>query len=272
MNSATDPKGHVTSYHYDPLGRVTSVHRPDATSIYFTYDSNGNMTALTNPSDVDHVFTYNQVDLNDEYQPPLSGTYRYDFDKDRRLVRTTFPSGRQIDNIYDATRLSQIATPEYTVNYSYLCGTTISGMAKGSEFLAYEYDGKLVTSETLSGTLNAALGYVYNNDFNVTEFSYAGNAEPYAYDDDGLLTQAGNYTITRTVQNGLPVSVSGGSLSLSRTFNGYAEISAQNTAISGSSKYLWNVTRDNTGRITARTLLSPSLSFPLFLCNAKILS
>jgi len=71
--------------------------------------------------------------------------------------------------------------------------------------------------------------------------------------NNGLLIQAGNYTIVRNVQNGLPVSVSGGSLSLSRTFNGYAEISAQNTAISGSSKYLWNVTRDNTGRITART-------------------
>ncbi|RJP44065.1 MAG: hypothetical protein C4548_06440, partial [Desulfobacteraceae bacterium] len=109
------------------------------------------------------------------------------------------------------------------------------------------------TSETLSGTLNAALAYEYNDDFNVTEFSYAGGAEPYAYDDDGLLIQAGNYTITRNVQNGLPVSVGGGSLSLSRTFNGYAEISAQNTAISDSSKYSWYVTRDNTGRITART-------------------
>jgi RHS repeat-associated protein len=203
--------------------------------------------------DSSYGFTYNQVDLNDSYQTPLSGSYQYEFDRDRRLIQTTFPSGRRINNIYDNIRLSQIVTPDYTVNYSYLCGTKVGGITKGGESISYAYDGKLVTSETLSGTLTATLGYTYNNDFRVTGFTYAGGSQTYAYDNDGLLTQSGTFAITRNAQNGLPVSVVGGSLSLSRTFNGYAEISGQNAAISGSSKYSWNVTRDNTGRITGRT-------------------
>lgn len=163
------------------------------TTLHFAYDPNGNITVLTNPSGVNHEFTYNQVNLSNSYHPPVSGSYQYVFDKDRRLIRTTFQSGQHIDNIYDTTQLSQIVTPGYTVEYSYLCSSKIGGITKGSESVSYEYDGKLLTSETLSGTLNATLGYVYNNDFNVTEFSYAGDTESYVYDADGLLTQAGNY-------------------------------------------------------------------------------
>ena len=43
------------------------------------------------------------------------------------------------------------------------------------ESIIYGYDGKLVTSETLSGTLNQTLGYGYNDDFNLTSLTYAGN-------------------------------------------------------------------------------------------------
>jgi hypothetical protein len=49
---------------------------------------------------------------------------------------------------------------------------------------------------------------------------YAGNTVNYIYDNAGLLTGAGNFTITRNAANGLPEAVTGGKLSLSRTFNG----------------------------------------------------
>jgi RHS repeat-associated protein len=126
-------------------------------------------------------------------------------------------------------------------------------MTNGTDTITYGYDGKLVTSEALSGTLNKTLSYAYNNDFNLQGFTYAGNTHMYTYDDDGLLTGAGGFTIARNAGNGLPEAVSGGGLNLTRTFNGYGELEVQDFTVSGSSLTSWNLTRNDAGRITAKT-------------------
>jgi len=253
LESITDPKGYTTSYTYDPVGRMTGISRPDGSSVGFTYNRNGNMTVLTNPSGINHGFGYNKVNLNSSYLTPISGSYSYVYDKDLRLVQTNFPSGNQINNVYDKTRLTQIQTPEGNIDLTYLCSTKVESITNGTGTITYGYDGNLVTSETLSGDLNQSLSYTYNNDFNLSSFTYAGNTNNYSYDNDGLLTGAGSFTITRNAQNGLPEAVTGGALSLSRTFNGYGEVEAQDFTVSGSSLTSWNLTRDNAGRITVKT-------------------
>ena len=102
-----------------------------------------------------------------------------------------------------------------------------------------------MTSESFSGTLNNLFEYTYDDDFNVASFTYAGDTETYLYDDDGLLTGAGSFSITRNADNGLPESVSGGSLSLSRTFNGYGEVSDQDVAVSSQEIGSWSLTRED---------------------------
>ena len=253
LESVTDPAGYTTTYTHDALGRTTGINRPDGSSIGFTYDKNGNMTVLTNPSTINHGFSYNKVNLNSSYQAPLSGSYNYVYDKDRRLKQTNFPSGNQINNIYASGRLEQIQTPEGNIDYTYLCSTKVGSITNGTESITYGYDGKLVTSETLSGTLNQTLGYSYNDDFNLTTLSYAGATESYTYDNDGLLTGAGSFTISRNAGNGLPEAVAGGSLSLTRGFNGYGEVDAQDYSIGGQNPTSWNLTRNNNGRITNKS-------------------
>ena len=104
----------------------------------------------------------------------------------------------------------------------------------------------------LTGTLNQSLGYTYNNDFNVTDFTYAGDTENYLYDNEGLLTGSGSFTITRDAQNGLPEVVSGGALNQSRTFNGYGEQDGEVSTISGQGVSLWSLAQDDNGRITQK--------------------
>ena len=253
LQSLTDPGGHITSYTHDALGRTTGISRPDGSSIGFTYDKNGNMTVLTNPTTINHGFGYNKVNLNSSYQTPLSGSYSYAYDKDRRLKQTNFPSGNQINNIYANGRLEQIQTPEGNIDYTYLCSTKVGSITNGTESITYGYDGKLVTSESLSGTLNKTLGYTYNDDFNLTSLTYAGVTENYIYDNDGLLTGAGSFSISRNTGNGLPETVTGGVLSMSRTFNGYGEVEAQDYSIGGQYLTSWNLTRNNNGRITNKS-------------------
>jgi RHS repeat-associated protein len=253
LASVTDPESRTTTYNHDVMGRVTAVHRPDGSAIGFTYDNNGNMTVLANPSSVAHDFDYNRVDYKTGYQTPQSGSYRYFYDKDRRLVETQFPSGRHIVNLYDKDRLSRIVTPEGDVELNYLCAAKLGSMSKGGETLSYAYDGKLVTSEIASGTLNQTLGYSYNNDFNVTAFTYAGATTSFTYDNDGLLTGAGGFTIVRNAGNGLPESVAGGGFDLGRTFNSYGEIEGETTTVAGVSRYAYSLTRSTAGRITSKT-------------------
>ncbi|MCI5210561.1 MAG: RHS repeat protein, partial [Candidatus Electrothrix sp. ATG2] len=197
LASQTDPEGRTTSYSHDPVGRVTGITRPDNSTVQFSYDDNGNMTVLTNPSATDHIFDYNKVNQQNTYQTPLSGTYSSIYDKDRRLVQTNFPSGFQITNIYTDNLLTQTQTPEGNIDYSYLCSSKVGSISKGSESISYGYDGSLLTSESKSGTLNQTLTFAYNNDFNLPAISYAGATENLSYDDDGLLTAAGAYTISR---------------------------------------------------------------------------
>ncbi|MCD4790514.1 MAG: hypothetical protein K8R37_10980, partial [Bacteroidales bacterium] len=253
LESITDPENQTTIYTYDAVGRMTAINRPDSTTVGFTYDQNGNMTLITNPSDINHGFGYNMVNLKNSYRTPLSGSYSYVYDKDRRLIQTNFPSGKQINNVYDKTRLTQIQTPEGNINLTYLCSTKVGSITNGTVTISYEYDGKLVTSENLSGALSQSLGYTYNNDFNMNSFSYAGKTHIYIYDNEGLLTGAGNFTIFRNAQNGLPEVVTGGALNMTRSFNGYGEVKDQAFSINGTTLISCILTRDNAGRITART-------------------
>jgi len=253
LESITDPENYTTSYTYDPVGRVTRISRPDTTTIGFTYDNNGNMTVLTNPSTIDHTFGFNNVNLNSSYQTPLSGSYSYVYDKDRRLKQTNFPSGNQINNVYANGRLEQIQTPEGNIDFTYVCSTKVGSITKGTESITYRYDGKLVTSETISGPLSQSLGYAYNDDFNLTFFTYAGNTVNFTYDTDGLLIGAGSFTIARNAGNGLPEAVTGGALNLARNFNGYGEVEGQTFTVNNQSLTSWNLIRDDNGRITQKT-------------------
>jgi RHS repeat-associated protein len=129
----------------------------------------------------------------------------------------------------------------------------VGSITDGRESITYGYDRSLVTSETLAGALIQPLSYTYNDDFDLASLEYAGTTTIYTYDNDGLLTGSGIFTITRNAANGLPEKLSGGSLNLSRTFNGYGEVETQGFEVNGQSVTSWSLTRDDNGRIIQKT-------------------
>ena len=62
----------------------------------------------------------------------------------------------------------------------------------------------------------------------------------------------GSYAITRNAQNGLPLSVSDGTLANTRTFSGYGEIDGNAYSVGGNTKYNYSLTRDLAGRIVQK--------------------
>jgi RHS repeat-associated protein len=67
------------------------------------------------------------------------------------------------------------------------------------------------------------------------------------------LTAAGDFSISRNIENALPESVVGGTFNLTRSFNGYGEVTGQGAIINSQNVASWNLIRDNNGRITQKT-------------------
>ena len=246
------PDSKTFDYSFDVMGRLNQEARPDGTIISYDYDNNGNMTVLTNPKNIANTFDYTANDQRKTWATPLSGSYLYSYDKERKLKTITFPSGKLITNSYTSGLLTSTVTPEDTINYSYGCPGLLTEVTKGTEKITYAYDGSLLTSDTRSGSLNQTISYSYNNDFRLSSMTYAGTSYSLSYDNDGLLTNAGAYTITRNSQNGLPESVNDGTMTNTRSFSGYGELDNNAYAISGINKYSYTLTRDLSGRITQR--------------------
>lgn len=164
----------------------------------------------------------------------------------------TFPSTSQIVNTYTNGLLTNTLTPESSIDFTYDCTTLLSGASKGSETVAYTYDGSLLETDTRSGILNQTISYSYDNNHRLSSVTYAGSNYLLGYDDDSLLASIGSFTITRNANNGLPESVSDGTLSQTRSFNGYGEIDNYSNVVNAVNVYDVSLTRDNAGRITQR--------------------
>ncbi len=255
LATITDPQNKVTRFtDYDALGRITRMEQADGSILAYDYDENGNMTLLTTPVPADHLFDYNGVNKPSTQTTPLNSITQYAYNEERLLTSITLPSGKAIHNTYVNGQLTETATDEWTNLYAYTCGNLPASITRGPEEIGYEYDGTLVTASFLTGTLDQTLEFVYNNDFSLTAFTYAGATEVFEYDNDGLVTGTGRFSITRNPDNGLPEQVSDNTFILARSFNGYGEAENVTTRISGSTRLGYTLTRDHNGRTTTRDL------------------
>ncbi len=245
--------GKITAFEYDEMGRVSKVTYPDGHSIQNSYDDNGNLTTLVVPTPATHNFTHNSIDNVKTETTPLNEVTSYDYDRDRYMTKITLPSGRTINNTYTDSLLTRSITPEGNIDYTYECGAKVSLVTEGSESLSYVYDGNLLTSFTYQGELDATISQSYDTDFRITTLNYAGQATSLSYDDDGLVIGINGYIINRNAQNGLPESVSNGTLAQSRSYNGYGEATSINTSVNNNTIYDYSLTYNDLGKITGKT-------------------
>ena len=165
-------------YTYDPVGRLKTQTLPDNTVIGYDYDANGNITLLTNPRTISHGFDYTGVNLRKTMTTPMSGNYQYTYDKERNLKSILFPSNKEIVNSYTNSLLTATTTPEGVTSYTYTCGTNLQDSTRGTEKVAYTYDGSLLKTDTRIGLLNQVIEYGYNNDFRVSSITMEVHPNP----------------------------------------------------------------------------------------------
>jgi len=147
---------------------------------------------------------------------------QYKYNLDKQLIQIRRPDGQVIDLVHDSVkkRLNRMDLPnDKSLNYAYndLTGKLKTVTAPNGSTLSYTYDGSLALSETWgNGDITGTLSLDYNNDFRVTAIRVNGNPVNYQYDDDGLLTTAGNLSLTRSAQNGLLTATQLGDVSTQR--------------------------------------------------------
>ncbi len=261
LTSIQDPLLRTVGFAYDLAGRITTQTLPDTRTIGYSYDANGNVTGITPPGKPQHQFQYTPVDLEQNYNPPDAGftprNTQYAYNLDRQLTTVTRPDGQTIQLGYEPTggRLSTLTLPGSLVTtYAYdpTKGTLSSITAPGST-LSYTYDGSLLKSTTWAGTVAGSVSRNYDNNFRITSQSVNGaNTINFGYDNDSLLTSAGSLTITRSAQHGLITGTTLGTVTDTRGYSSFGELSSYTTNVSGSPVLSTTFTRDKLGRITQK--------------------
>ncbi|HKH46803.1 MAG TPA: RHS repeat-associated core domain-containing protein [Thermoanaerobaculia bacterium] len=260
LDRLTAPLSRNLLFERDAAGRVLRQTLPDSRSIDFVYDAGGNVTGLTPPGRPEHAFGYSPVGLQDAYRPPALGTgpvdTTYAYDLDRRMTRVERPDGKTVTLGYDgAGRLSTLDVSRGRITYTYdpATGKPLSAGSPGGVTLTYTYDGSLLTRTTWTGPVAGTVERTYDNDFRVISEKVNGEAPvTYQYDPDGLLTRAGNLTITRDPQTGLVTGTTLGVVTTSNAYNLFGELIRQEVKVSGHPLFTADYTRDLLGRITRK--------------------
>ena len=236
--------------------------RADTRIVQFDYDANGNLTALTPPGRPQHGFVFDNADQGTVYDPPAAGLPEdrtlFTYNLDHQLELVTRPDGQTIDSVYDLVtgRLTSMVTPRGSYVYGYQPGSgnlaSVADPDGGS--LAFTYDGSLPKSVTWTGPVAGSLQLGYNSSFELTSRKINdANEVTFGYDLDGLLTQAGALTLTRSATTGF---LSGTTLSGATdlfTYTGFGELDTYTARHGGSDLYAFDTTRDNGGRIATKS-------------------
>ncbi|WP_169787093.1 RHS repeat-associated core domain-containing protein [Hyalangium minutum] len=271
LNTVTDALGRTASFSYDLAGRVRGQALPGNRQVNFDYDANGNLKTLVPSGQPAHSFTYTPTDAEEDYTPPsLTGVPRVhthsEYNVDRQWKQSTYPDGADVQAFYEDNATSKkgrlqilTATPPSSSRYSartlqavyypvsgYLQSLTDSQGAS----LNYVYDGALLKQVTWSTGVSGSVSYNYDAFFRPFSLSINGaNPVVYAYDEDGLMKQAGSMVLVRSPTNGVLTDTTLGQVSTTIVPNAYGEIESLSTSWGSVSLYSVQLRRDAVGRI-----------------------
>jgi RHS repeat-associated protein len=256
LQTLIDPLQRTFSFVWDAAGRLRSRTLPDGRIVGFSYDADGNLTSVTPPGRPFHAFAFTPVNLEQSYTAPDLGSgpsaTTYGYDLDRRLTKITRPDGSTIVLAYRQGRLASLNYPEGTISLTYDPGTsllqTVSG--PGAEVLAYTSDGPLPIKTSWSGPVSGSIERSFNQDLRLSSQTVNGQlGVAFQYDNDGLLTQAGSFSVSRDPSSGLVTGTSLGAVTTSETQDDLGELSSSSAAYAGSEILRADFTRDAAGRI-----------------------
>ncbi len=268
VDTMTDPLGRNFSTSYDLLGRSTSESLPGGRSLSYGYDSEGSLISLTPPGKPAHTFGYDEMGLVSAYTaPPVSGggtnQTLYAYNNAQELTQVTRPDGQTLAFAYDsAGRLDSLTIPRGQLAYGYSAttGQVTSLTAPDGVTLDYSYNDDILTGVSWSGPVNGTVNYSYDKATRLTQTTVNGSNIIYSYDTDGMVTQAGQLSLSYDASTGLINSTTLTNVSDSWSFNQFAELSNYSVTANSSPLFDMQYNRDDLGRIITKTEIFSSVT------------
>ena len=210
--ATADALGNTVNKSYDPLGNVTAEWGATY-PVRYAYDTQGRRTSLSTTRDGTTwdatTWTYDHATGNCLSKTYADGsTVAYTYTPDNLPLRTTYPSGKWKENVYDVQRrLSGVVYSSHNMDYglqldAYGNATNVEDAAGDIWRYDYGFNSILLREEFIStgGTQFIASAMTNTISRSVDQFdrpsgfAFAVNDEPkggigYAYDDDGDLTR-----------------------------------------------------------------------------------
>ena len=268
-----DPLGQRVELQRNALGRPVAFVLEDGQTVHSSYEAPGLLASIEPPARGDHEFNYGPGNLLASYVPPALPGHsaadtetHYSYDPFDMLSELAPPGGDSLVIGYqDATgRPVSHTFPSDRVTYDYHEDTgLLASVSSVDAVMAFDYTGPLLARVAWSGEVTGAISFDYDDNLWTTTQTIAGETIAYAYDDDGLTTQAGSEEITRDADNGWISSVRLGDLDESLRFSRYAELSEHVVSYAADPLYVRHETRDPLGRVVSRqeTILGETTSY-----------
>jgi RHS repeat-associated protein len=197
LTSITDPKGNITFYEYDILGRVTRKIHPDLSELEAVYNDANNYVTIYD--ELDHYITryfdgLSRLTRVEMYLSPtviLTETYSYNYLN--KIKTKEDPEGHIYSFEYDSIgRSKKLINPDST--YREICHNdvtnTVSVIDENQHKKEYHYDwvGNLLWVKEYTDSVNYSLTqYTYDSAGQLTSFTDAnGYTTHYSYDLFGV--------------------------------------------------------------------------------------
>ncbi|NRF69157.1 hypothetical protein HLB44_19360 [Aquincola sp. S2] len=264
LQTVTDALSQSVVYQRDLIGRPTQVTLPGNRQLGVGHDPNSNLAGLTPPGRPEHGFTYNKVDLETHYTPPsvpgiTNPTTEVHYNLDKQVTRIDRPDGSSLAYAYVPgksllTSITPSAGAGDAINLAYSpTSAQLASVGTADALTAFTYDGFLLKSQTVSGSVAGSIVWTYDNDFRVQSHKVNGVDTAFGYDNDNLLTQTGALSITRHPQHGMATGTSLGSIATTQSYSGFGEPHVFTVSHGGSTLYRSELGYDRAGRVTSRT-------------------
>jgi RHS repeat-associated protein len=269
LSSVKNSENQEVNFYYDEAQRLSSKRLPDGRVINYQYDLNNNLVSMTPPGKPVHKLNYGATEQLSSYIPPslqgvnnISTLYRYS--KDKELLKITRPDGQEIHFNYDQTSglLSSITGSFGVISREYQNELLTKIKDQNNQVAKLGYIGSVVSSLEISDANNNPV-YQYHRSPSEFTAGKVGNETisegtksqniNYQYDDDQLLTNAGDLSLDYNTPNGQLVKTSLDKVIEYYTYNKIGEVKSYKAKVlvNGTEKllYQYNLKRDRLGRI-----------------------
>jgi RHS repeat-associated protein len=259
LEEIIDPLGRTVRLAYDAVGRPQQVTLPEGAVVGFEHDAEDHVTGVTPPGRPTHRFRYDSVGSLLEYTPPVVSTddsWRYAYDPDRNVTNIALPDGQNWTVVRGpGGRPTQVKLGSGTVldvGYDSVTGQLTHVASGTGESIAFGYRGALPVLTRWSGAITGAVAVEHNANLQLSALTVNGERVPYAYDRDGLLTQAGDLTISRDPESGRVISNSHGVVREDHAYDHHGLLTNTTVRVSGADFARVSLRYDRLNRLTNR--------------------